>query len=128
MDSGQSTLCPRAQVFSPTLRGAGRQPTNSPWHLLALGLSSVENLAALGLVAQDKQTHYGSLPATPPPQGWPNTGLTQHMLFEDLLCGKHSTRHAHKTGKSLALWAHRLGEGQTGNADSLGKVKFIKRA
>lgn len=33
MDSGQSTLSPRAQLFSPTLHGAGSQPTNSPWHL-----------------------------------------------------------------------------------------------
>ena len=79
-------------------------------------------------MAQHKQTHYGSLPATTPPQSWRNIGLIQHMLSEDLLCGKHSTRHARKTGKSLALWARRLGEEQTDYADSLGEMKIIKQA
>lgn len=85
---------------------------------LGLGSQLSGGSGSPGPVAQHKQTHCGSLPATPPPQGWPNTGLIQHMLSEDLLCGKHSTRHVHKTGKSLALWGSQTG----GGADRLCRV------
>lgn len=87
----------------------------------------MENPAALGLVAQHKQTHYGSLPATPPPQGLIQASHNPCFLRTYYVASTVPGMPI----RPVEVWlcgAHRLGEEQTDNADSLGKVRFIKWA